>query len=302
VSVEDLVSWRDLVEHLAEGVYVTDRERKILFWSRGAEQITGYPASAVVGTHCWDNILMHVDSAARSLCKGACPLVAAIMTGRPQVTEAYLRHRDGYRLPVIIRTMPVRDAGGRIAGVVESFTDNSALAIAREKTAMLESLAMTDVGTDLPNRRYLQSAIQSRLHAAARYGWRFGVIFADVDNFKSVNDRWGHDVGDRVLMMIGRTLTASCRSTDTAGRWGGEEFVVVSDADGIEALGALAERLRMLVMESRLALEDGNSLSVTVSCGATMAEASDTVEKLMTRADALMYSSKQKGKNAVTTG
>ena len=133
-----------------------------------------------------------------------------------------------------------------------------------------------------------------------RYGWPFGVLFVDIDRFKEVNDTLGHEVGDRVLRMVARTLSADQRSFDLLGRWGGEEFLVILTNVTDEGLWSIAERSRIRVQESSAGLEDGQSVSVTVSIGGTMAEKGDTLESLVRRADRRMYLSKSAGRNRVT--
>ena len=109
---EDL--YRDLVENMHDGIYFVDRERRITYWNKGAERITGYSAAEVVGKSCADNILVHVDALGRQLCKGSCPLVASMADGAPHEAEVYLHHKQGHRLPVWVRTSPLPAADGTV--------------------------------------------------------------------------------------------------------------------------------------------------------------------------------------------
>ncbi|MFG0251896.1 MAG: GGDEF domain-containing protein, partial [Phycisphaerales bacterium JB038] len=118
----------------------------------------------------------------------------------------------------------------------------------------------------------------------------------DIDHFKRFNDTFGHEVGDRVLQMVAKTLTHACRSYDLAGRWGGEEFVVLAGRGEEAAVTALAERLRSLVAQSNLDCDE-MQLGVTVSLGATVARPDDDAESLFERADRLLYQSKEAGRN-----
>ena len=99
---EDL--YRTIVENMHDGLYFVDRERRITYWNRGAERITGYSAAEVVGTSCADNILVHVDALGRQLCQGSCPLIAAMADGAAHEAEVFLHHKQGHRLPVWVRT------------------------------------------------------------------------------------------------------------------------------------------------------------------------------------------------------
>ena len=141
--------------------------------------------------------------------------------------------------------------------------------------------------------------LRSRLDELKRYGWPCGVLFADIDNFKDINDRYGHTTGDNILKMVAQTLASSLRSYDVLGRYGGEEFIAIIANVTREKLYSFANRLCLLVEQSSLKTESGK-ISVTVSIGATLAKISDTVDTVVKRADQLMYYSKTAGRNRVT--
>jgi PAS domain S-box-containing protein len=212
--------FKKLLDNLHDGVYFVDRERRITYWNKGAERISGFSAGEVVGTHCWDNTLLHVDGEGCQLCMGQCPLAATIEDGGAREADIFLRHRAGHRVPVSVRVSPIRDGEGRILGAVESFSENSAKNAALDRLVELQELALFDPVTGVGNRRYAEVRLRAALDAQLRYGWRFGVLFLDVDHFKEVNDTHGHDTGGRVLRMVAQTLGGTLRSVDEVGRWG----------------------------------------------------------------------------------
>jgi diguanylate cyclase (GGDEF)-like protein len=126
-------------------------------------------------------------------------------------------------------------------------------------------------------------------------------LFIDIDNFKTFNDKYGHIIGDKVLHVVANTLRHNLRDTDTAGRWGGEEFLVIAFNVEEGELNTLAEKLRLLVKQTIIPAK-GKIPSITISVGATLVQPNDTLESLINRADKLMYKSKAGGKNRVTTG
>jgi diguanylate cyclase (GGDEF)-like protein/PAS domain S-box-containing protein len=294
---EDL--YRDVIENLNDGVYFVDRDRRITFWSKGAERITGYAAAEVVGKACSDKILVHVDALGRQLCQGSCPLIAAMADGRHHESEIYLHHKRGHRLPVWVRTSPLLDGNGRFDGAVEIFSDISSRATLQIQLEELKKLALVDALTGLPNRRHLETQLYSRLEELRRSGIEFGLLFIDIDHFKQINDRHGHDVGDQVLKVVANTLALSVRPFDMVGRWGGEEFLGVFPHTDLETLCAIAERLRVLVSSSRADTESG-TVTATISAGGTVAAPADSAESLLKRADSLLYASKENGRNRVT--
>src|SRR6056297_3396468 len=101
--------YKRLLEELHEGVYFVDNNRQILYWNKSAERITGYLAEEVVGTHCYDNLLVHVDDNGNSLCRGICPLAMTINTLDKFTGKVYLHHKEGHRVPVTIKTLPMQN-------------------------------------------------------------------------------------------------------------------------------------------------------------------------------------------------
>ena len=297
----DNVQLADVLENLHDGLYCTDTHRVITFWNHAAERITGYPAAEVLGRSCAANILVHVDTDGRSLCRGLCPLAMTMADCVGREAEVFLRHRDGHRVPVLVRTGPLKDRAGQVVGGVELFTDLSNILANNSRVRELEKLALLDPLTQLANRAYLQREIEARFEEMRRYGIPFGLLFMDIDFFKRFNDTYGHDVGDAVLKLVANTFTANSRAFDVYGRWGGEEFVGVIRSIDAEDLVVLGNRMRVLVNQSFL-MHDEARLGVSISLGATVAKPDDTAESLIKRADQLLYRSKKEGRNRLTLG
>jgi diguanylate cyclase (GGDEF)-like protein/PAS domain S-box-containing protein len=292
--------FRKLLDNLYDGVYFVDRERVITYWNRGAERISGFTSDKVKGLSCKDNILCHMDDRGHILCLEGCPLAATMEDGKERQAEVYMHHRDGHRVPVSVRAAPIYDKNGRISGAVEIFSDNTTRSADLQKIEELQQMVFLDLLTSLANRRFLYMTLQSRLEEMRRYGWVFGVLFFDVDHFKNVNDRFGHEIGDEVLKMVAKTLSSCSRVFDTVGRWGGEEFIAIIINISKDDIPGIAERYRQVIEHSGLSMEEG-LLQVTVSIGATRSRPEDTVESLIKRADELMYKSNLAGRNCVNS-
>ncbi|MGZ6267569.1 MAG: diguanylate cyclase domain-containing protein [Candidatus Limnocylindrales bacterium] len=288
--------YRAIIENLADGVYYVDPDRRIEYWNRGAESISGYGPTEVVGHRCFENILDHVDAAGNQLCHTACPLAATIADGETREASLWLRHRDGYRKPVRIRTMPVRDASGSIIGGVETFSDESTVLRAMEDADRVRRDSLTDELTGLPNRRLFDTALQGRLENLNRYGWQFGLLLIDIDVFKAVNDAYGHAFGDTVLIGISRTLQGAVRAGDVLARWGGDEFAVLVEASDNAGLRDAGERIRVLVAQSEIR-RAGLLHTTRVSVGGALARKDDSAESLFGRTDAALYTAKRNGRN-----
>jgi len=292
--------YEDILDNMYEGLYLVDRDRRITYWNKGAERITGFSSREVVGCFCRDNVLNHVDEQGAPICDSSlCPAEQSMITRSASEHTVYLRHKEGHRVAVSTRIAPVIDADGNIAGAIELFTDNKATVEAQRKMQDLEKIALLDPLTQLGNRRHLEMQVQSRLSEMRRYGWPFGILFIDVDKFKIINDVYGHDVGDRTLKMVAATMSNSLRVSDFLGRWGGDEFLAIVLNVTADELFAIGNKLRALVEHSAVSTGRGFE-RVTVSVGATVAEADDTMDTLLKRADSIMYRSKASGGNLVT--
>ena len=287
---------KTIVDNLADGVYFVDPRREITYWNHGAERITGYASGAVVGHRCFDNILDHVDGEGNSLCHTVCPLAATMRDGQPREVSVWLRHAEGYRKPVRVRTSPVRDGDGAIIGAVEVFSDDSAVLRAIEDADRARRDALTDELTAMPNRRVFDAALAGRIENMTRYGWTFGLLIVDIDHFKAINDKHGHRFGDAVLVGVSATLHGAVRAGDLVARWGGEEFAVLVESSDEASLIDTAERLRVLVAQSEVRAE-GLAVKVQVSVGGSLAVPDDTADSLFARADAALYEAKHAGRN-----
>ena len=299
VLQEQADSHRAVLDQLYEGVYLVDRDRKIVYWNGGAERISGYSANEVLGSSCSDNILIHVDQEGNSLCLEGCPLEKTMNDRQPQEAEVYLHHKQGHRVPVQVRTAPLKDDAGRVIGGIETFSENLARSAMHEEIETLRKLALQDELTEIGNRRYVEMSLQSRHSEFDRYGWNYGVLMIDIDHFKLFNDQYGHDIGDRVLKIVAATLSSNLRTFDVVGRWGGEEFLAVIEKIDSEELSSRAEILRQLVETSGLTVDD-QPLSVTVSIGGSVASVGETTDQVVKRADECLFQSKEAGRNRCT--
>lgn len=293
--------FRTLLDNLSDGVYFTDTHRRIQYWNKGAEKITGFSADEVLGRCCADNILMHTDLNGKSLCKCHCPLAATMCDQESRTAKVFMHHKEGHRLPVFASTAAILDNDGVVVGGLETFHDISTEMSALSQMEELRSQSLICPLTGVGNRRYTDQMLHSKFEEARRNQTTLGVIFIDIDHFKSINDRYGHKVGDIALKMVAHTLVNAMRSYDFLGRWGGEEFIALLPNMNDRQLRFFAERLRALVEKSSANISEGE-LVVTVSIGGTIAGAESDIESAVVHADRLMYQSKAEGRNRVTIG
>ncbi|MDQ3778174.1 MAG: diguanylate cyclase, partial [Actinomycetota bacterium] len=186
-----------------------------------------------------------------------------------------------------------RETAGWLVGHAVIALSNARRHRAVERQALVDSL------TGLANRRLCTAALEKELARASRFGEPLTLVLADIDDFKRINDGWGHPTGDEVLKLFALRLRESVREIDLAGRWGGEEFALVLPGTDLEGGLHLAERVRAAVAAERLRAPDGATIGVTASFGvASYPDVADG-EELLAAADAALYEAKRDGKNRV---
>ena len=287
--------YKRLLDSLNDAVYFVDRERRIVYWNEGAARLTGFTCDDVLGHLCYDNLLSHVDGKGEQLCTGRCPLSATMEDGQAREAQVFLRHQAGHRVPIQVRVSPMLNRQGKLVGAVEIFNDDSARQSIKRRSEELEQMAFLDTLTQTANRRYLEIRLQTALREYQLHGDPFGVLLVDLDHFKQINDGNGHDVGDRALVGVTRTLNGALRSTDTLGRWGGDEFLAVLGHVDRDSLTQLAARCCRLVAEIRIPYGT-ESIPVSVSVGGAVFRGDESVEALIARADRMLYVSKTQGR------
>jgi len=166
---------------------------------------------------------------------------------------------------------------------------------------LVERQAATDELTGLPNRRLFMRSLGAEIARAKRTGEAFGVVMLDLDDFKRVNDRFGHDAGDRALKVFADILRSAMRETDVAARIGGEEFACLLPSSDVAGAHGLAERVRSDLADCVIALPDGREFSLTASLGIAAYPEAKTAEGLLRAADLALYRAKSEGKNRVAS-
>jgi diguanylate cyclase (GGDEF)-like protein/PAS domain S-box-containing protein len=298
--IETVDFYREILDNLYDGIFFVDIKGYISYWNKGSANLTGYSADDVHGRNYFD-IFKPLDKQGKPLSEvDDCPIRKVFESATLTEFDAYVCHKEGHLLPISIRIAPVREVGQHFVVAVEIHSNNSPRYAMRQRLEELQEMAMHDQLTGIANRRFAEISLTARLEELKRYGFSFAVMFADIDHFKIVNDTYGHATGDRLLKMISTTLANSLRSFDIIGRWGGEEFVILLINVRPDDLLKLSDRFRRLVEKSTLTLENGETLNVTVSIGATIARIIDTADSLVARADMLMYESKRRGRNLVS--
>jgi diguanylate cyclase (GGDEF)-like protein/PAS domain S-box-containing protein len=278
-----------LIQHASDLITVLDANATVLYQSPSIERVLGYAAEDVVGTR-FDRLL---DPGEKSRLLHLLADGAAYAGSDTEVLECSLRHRDGsLRQFEVLHTNLLHDE--TVGGIVLNSRDVS------ERKAFEEQLAhqaFHDPVTNLANRALFAERVRHAVARNRREQSGLAVIFMDLDDFKTINDSLGHAAGDEVLIEVAKRVATSIRVTDTAARFGGDEFaILLEDIASAQEAADTAERiLEALVAPLRL---EHKELAVRASLGISVVEgdASPDAEELIRNADAAMYIAKRDGK------
>ncbi len=268
-------------------IYSHDKDGIFRYVSPSVELVLGYTPDEFLCHYS----TYHTDSAINDIAEEMTE--RALRGEKPPAYDVELRHKNGEYRRLAISETPVFDADGAVVAVEGIAHDITAQRRAEEE---ITRMALTDPLTGLANRNQFNTRFKRALALAERQGKLTGLLMLDLDRFKSVNDRYGHSVGDALLKKVSALLEETSRGTDTVARLGGDEFaVIVVDPDGGPALGLLAERVIKVLC---LPLTVGEyELQIGVSVGISCAPADGcTMDELMERADQALYAAKAAGR------
>ena len=292
---------KQVLDNSIVGIYIADEERRIVYWNQEAERISGRSKEDMIGVKCHDGGLDHVNMEGEHLCSSLCPYLKTYQDGKERSAKVFLRHKNGDRILVEAKFIPVFDDQHDLDFVMEQFREVGTKNVSDQMINQLSDAAQHDQLTGIPNRRFLDGYLSYQVLMRREIGQQNAVMFLDVDNFRKFNNTYGHEAGDLVLKELTKTVTSINRSGDVFGRWGGEEFMGFFSIDDPAVIPAIAERYISAIRAMEISFE-GQNLSVTASIGITCIREDDTPESVTKRADELMYHSKQAGKDCYTCG
>lgn len=287
---------RGFMNTAMDAVVVIDADGKILEFNRAAERMFGYRAAEVQGQGL--GILMPEGMAAEHQCYVEAARGLEATRGMGKGREVQGRRQDGSRFPIEVTVGSAAQGEGTLhVGIIRDITER------KEAEWQLQRLATMDGLTGVFNRRAFMEQGAQLFELARRYEWELAVIMLDADHFKSINDNYGHHVGDEVLKLLSSQTATVLRSTDILGRLGGEEFGIILPETGPEGAVELGQRLLQQIRACRVPLEDGRELQFTVSLGVACLGLQDMdLDTLFRRADAALYEAKRGGRDRLMLG
>lgn len=276
----------------AFGIYLIDPAGLIRSWNRGAENITGLSEAEMCGRPF---AALFTEAGQREGLPER-TLQFARSNRHHKDEQARLR-RDGSELTALCTLDAVRQHSGELASFVEVFTDITEQK--RRETALYET-ATRDALTGIMNRGHFTEMAAQEIIRARRFSEPLSIGLLDIDHFKQVNDRFGHDAGDMALMQFAKACQEGARQMDLVGRIGGEEFAILLPRANKQPAFEVLQRLRLRAMELRITTTSGDAFGLTVSAGvASLRPNTRDLRELLRNADAALYKAKREGRNRV---
>jgi diguanylate cyclase (GGDEF)-like protein/PAS domain S-box-containing protein len=279
---------------------IFDRDFRIIRANDAYARMRNKEVSGLLGRKCHE--VLHNKT---SVCEG-CAVSTTFNSAEPCVKDKFLTLHDGTRSWVEISTYPILDEDGSVSHTVEYTRDITDRKKSDEEKLLLieklEYLSSTDGLTGLMNRRALTDSLLYEIDRAKRYDSELSLILCDIDNFKEINDACGHDAGDRALQTIAAALKTILRKSDIAGRYGGDEFMLILPETSVKGAEKIAEKILSTVRNSDMNFTEDKTVHLSLSIGLSSLEAdSDTPDSLIKRTDDAMYASKEGGRDRVST-
>lgn len=274
--------WRVLFEQSAEGMVVLDMSGRIVEVNQCCAEMVGCTVEEVLGLYAYDFVVQFDEDQIKEILHHT--------DDKGMHFETKLRRKDGTLIDV-----ELSNNGAIYKGEKLIFCLCRDISRQKQDQAKILRLATIDNLTGLFNRHAFQDKLSSEINRVSRYGKPLSVLMYDLDHFKRINDNFGHEMGDTILLKVSELVRDNIRAVDVAGRWGGEEFLVLMpEADG-EKAKQVAEKLRKVIASHQFAAVG----QVTASFGVTQYKPGETAQTLLRRADDAVYLAKHQGRNRV---
>ena len=294
--INDPEIYRTVLERISGGVYFVDRDRRIVFWNRGAEEITGYLSQQVLGHHMAENFLEHVNQENHRLEGDDLPLNAALRQGQEMDLRAIVRHKDGHPVKVHLRAVPLRDEFGKLLGAAEYMELSEPMLWDDERKNQLAIHGCMDRATGALTREYLETQLHEHVETFERHQIPFSVLVIQVDKLDELKSTHGSGAVAAVMKVAAHTLLDSLRSPDLLGRWSDSEYLVVAAECGANEALRVAERLRRTANGADTQWW-GDRLKVTLSAGAAAVKPGENASAVVARAELALRRAVAEGGN-----
>jgi len=295
--LESEEKFRVIFEYAPDAYYLMSLNGEFIDGNKRSEDLTGHQRQELIGKNFVETGLLSTDDMTRAF-----EFLAKILQGMPADPEEFtLTRKNGTSVAVEIRAYPAKIKNQTIIlGIARDITDRKQAEEAlKESEERYRKLSIIDDLTQLYNSRHLYNQLKMEIDRVNRYNEPMSIILFDLDNFKAFNDAYGHIEGDQVLMRLGQVIKRCLRKTDSAYRYGGEEFIILLPMTICEDAVHTAERVKMEFKKENFSPVSDKTIHMTLSFGVGQYKPQEEMKVFVHRVDQLMYQAKKTGKDRV---
>lgn len=285
---------RAILYSLPMGLYVVNRDHKVLFWNDGIERLTGFHSQDIVG-RLWNETATapanqndalaarQAQSTTQRLADPGAIIESTLREGKPVVADISLVHKSGHRLRLRMHSVPVRDTSGTIIGAAQSFEEPQNVSDWDERHSKLRAAGCLDPDTGLLNQKFIEFHLRESLAGFNEHKLPFSIVCVQVDQLEHLRRRYGAAAMALVQRAVAKTLETSLRPTDFIGRLGQQQFLAVLPECAAGEINFVTDRLAEMVAGTEIRWW-GDEISVTASFGGAAVLEGDTTESMLDRA------------------
>jgi diguanylate cyclase (GGDEF)-like protein/PAS domain S-box-containing protein len=290
---DDLEICRGILESLPTGLCVVDLQKRIVFWSNGAERITGHRRHEVIGHSCIAEPLLHCDQPECEFCNQASPIIRAIKTAHAAESVGFLHHKAGHEIAVHVQAVPIHNEHGSIIGALETFAELHPFANLDRRESVYHAPGPTDGVTGIGTRAMIELYLRQALIAFSQSQIPFSMLLLRMEDLRRFRASFGSEAAACLLRAVARTLEGVLSVNDFVGRWAEDLFLVILTACREDALYAVREQVRQALAGESIEWW-GELHTLPVSIGEAIAQSGDTVESILHRAQRSLDSSSER--------
>ena len=294
----DVVIRNFVIDALPHGIICVDRQLNVTLWNRSVETMTGLNRGAMAGQRIAPSTFrMRTSDAGEPISETDCPFLDCLSMGESQKTVYQIAGRSGRQVQVEFNMTPITNQDGQVIGAMAILHDTSAQVAMHQQLNDLYLMAVLDPLTQVANRAEFERLMSEYVASHREVGLKCSLIICDIDFFKSINDNYGHHVGDQALISFARFLKNFVRNHDLVARYGGEEFIILCANCDEDAAVQRAEKIRFKLEKTAQPMLEGKCL--TASFGVSELQDSDDTTSFFVRADHALLQAKELGRNRV---
>jgi diguanylate cyclase (GGDEF)-like protein/PAS domain S-box-containing protein len=283
-----------------EGVYIANKDHVITFWNDAAEKITGYSKKEIIGYKCDEAPIKHFNERGEFLSDNGCHIIETIKNQKNVNLNVYIGHKDGEKVPVSIRTVPVYGKSQEIEGALEVFADISRDFKTIKSLEQSRGKNFIDPVTYCANKEFAELEMYKRFNEWKTVSIPFALCIININNLFDIREKYGEEIMKKVIAMTSRSAISALSPIDYLCRWSHSQLIAIIPNVDEYNTKKMCERLKMLIENSWIDLNKNARLESDTAIGCSLIQDNENIIDLLFRAEKATTESIKRGKNAIT--